>query len=1019
MRIALNLIMKDESKVILRMLKSVLPIIDTYQILDTGSTDQSIKIVKDFFDSHGVHGEIHVNTDCVEVIEGQTCFIYDKARNEALKLLKGKADYGFFIDCDEELTIATDFNLELFKNKLSKFDLGSITMISGVNYSRMCLYKVDKPFRWVGKIHEVLVCDEPITQTHIEGLSVIVHQDETDSDTNKFKQHSLVLQKQVNETNNPRDVFYLANSYKDAGEWEKAIDCYRKRVSQEGFYEERYYSQFMIGNLYWTNGKPFQETLIEFFKCSELDSLKCEHLFNAIIILQNNNLWHTAYMVSKSCVERFHKKSPYPERVLFLYEDVYDHRLLDVHLMNCQVLGITFDFFSVDGVDFEGALKSIPSGWKQNRLFANWLVKKVNPTVTVELGVDYGYSLFCLAESNKGKVYGIDNFKGDSFTGFRNTFSFVNNSIKWLSEKLKINNIKIIDSDIRDAVKKWNKNLKIDILHIDALATYDAVKEYYEIWKVHLKPNAIVLFHNSSIHEGVRKYFYEITEFKYEIKNGSGLGVVSNDEKLIDEIKYLFEVKVEIKQPETTEELPSDNFISEEAIELIDDISIAFIDHNGEVYSRCLEPSIGRLETKPFDILFTDDKEKPAVNYNKMLHDAETKYVLFVHQDISFGADFLDRVKKTIKERPDFGALGIVGQDKSDAYHWGKAGSIFEVEKLDCCCILVNKEHGIRFDEKTFDDFHLYVEDYCLQVKYKLGLSCYTINVEAVEANIENSYMVNGYAKHHSATVNERGYAWGRYWEYYKKLNKKWHNIGMRGVEGVDGKKEVDVVIISYAKNNELYNTTVDGILTIQKSEKTIKFNIFVVESEKGRNYNHYPNVKTIYTDNPFNYNDYLNIGIKLGSAPYVILANNDLTYEQGFASEIIRCMDKDKELLSASPFCPQVHSVQIMSNECIYGHTIREHICGWCIFVKRELFDIIGEINTDVSFWYSDNVFAEQLLFHKVKHALVTNSIVNHHGENLGVSGSTILDDEQKKEMMMGQFHYYIEARKKIYGEK
>jgi tetratricopeptide (TPR) repeat protein len=241
MKIALNMIMKNEVSVLPRVLKSVLPIIDSYYILDTGSTDDSVKLVKDFFDSHGIHGEIHVNTECVEIIEGEPCFIYDKARNEALKLLKGKADFGFFIDCDEELTVSENFSREILKQTLSRYDLASITMISNIDYSRRCFFRVDKPFKWVGKIHEVLVCDDSINHVHLDFISAIVHKDETDNDTEKYKKHTLVLKKQVEETNSPRDVFYLANSYRDSGQWEKAIEYYRKRVDMlDGFYEERY-----------------------------------------------------------------------------------------------------------------------------------------------------------------------------------------------------------------------------------------------------------------------------------------------------------------------------------------------------------------------------------------------------------------------------------------------------------------------------------------------------------------------------------------------------------------------------------------------------------------------------------------------------------------------------------------------------------------------------------------------------------------------------------------------------------
>ena len=44
--ICLNMIVKNESKIILRLLDTVLPIIDTYCICDTGSTDMTKELIK-------------------------------------------------------------------------------------------------------------------------------------------------------------------------------------------------------------------------------------------------------------------------------------------------------------------------------------------------------------------------------------------------------------------------------------------------------------------------------------------------------------------------------------------------------------------------------------------------------------------------------------------------------------------------------------------------------------------------------------------------------------------------------------------------------------------------------------------------------------------------------------------------------------------------------------------------------------------------------------------------------------
>ena len=46
--LCLNMIVKNESAIITRLFKSVLPIIDSYCICDTGSTDNTIEIIKTF-----------------------------------------------------------------------------------------------------------------------------------------------------------------------------------------------------------------------------------------------------------------------------------------------------------------------------------------------------------------------------------------------------------------------------------------------------------------------------------------------------------------------------------------------------------------------------------------------------------------------------------------------------------------------------------------------------------------------------------------------------------------------------------------------------------------------------------------------------------------------------------------------------------------------------------------------------------------------------------------------------------
>ena len=56
--LCLNMIVRNEAKIIIRLLESVLPIIDTYVICDTGSTDNTPELITSFFNKHTITGEV-------------------------------------------------------------------------------------------------------------------------------------------------------------------------------------------------------------------------------------------------------------------------------------------------------------------------------------------------------------------------------------------------------------------------------------------------------------------------------------------------------------------------------------------------------------------------------------------------------------------------------------------------------------------------------------------------------------------------------------------------------------------------------------------------------------------------------------------------------------------------------------------------------------------------------------------------------------------------------------------------
>jgi glycosyltransferase involved in cell wall biosynthesis len=104
--LCLNMIVKNESKIILRLLESVLPIIDCYCICDTGSSDDTIEKVEYYFKSKNIPGKI--------ISESFKDFAYN--RNFALHACQGMSDYVILLDADMVLKI-NNFN----KEELCKF----------------------------------------------------------------------------------------------------------------------------------------------------------------------------------------------------------------------------------------------------------------------------------------------------------------------------------------------------------------------------------------------------------------------------------------------------------------------------------------------------------------------------------------------------------------------------------------------------------------------------------------------------------------------------------------------------------------------------------------------------------------------------------------------------------------------------------------------------------------------------------------------------------------------------------
>lgn len=178
---------------------------------------------------------------------------------------------------------------------------------------------------------------------------------------------------------------------------------------------------------------------------------------------------------------------------------------------------------------------TLPSTWHGHMEFADWLVRYKKPQTIVELGVDYGFSTCCFALSGIGTIYAIDWFKGDEYTGFRDNHKLVEEHLKLF----EYNNVKLMPMSFEEALNGWTES--IDILHIDGFHTYDAVRNDYMEWTKFLKPGGVVLLHDTCIDWfGVKVFFEQIQTPKLNFSASCGLGVITTDTVLLEEIRKNF-----------------------------------------------------------------------------------------------------------------------------------------------------------------------------------------------------------------------------------------------------------------------------------------------------------------------------------------------------------------------------------------------------------------------------------------------------------------------------------------------
>ncbi|MBH2010364.1 MAG: glycosyltransferase family 2 protein [Xanthomonadaceae bacterium] len=313
--LCLCMIVKDESHIILETLNSIKQHLDYWVICDTGSTDNTIGLIQDFFDKEGIRGEIHS--------EKWVDFGYNRSR--AFDLAMNKADYLLVMDADDIL---------VGQMNLDQLDADSYLLRYGSDFTywRGQLFKGTEQWMYKGVLHEYPFCLSKAhpTEGTVEGnyhiLSRRLGARSLVEPATKYLHDAKVLEQALQQETDPglttRYLFYLAQSYRDAGQHALAIHWYNQRIDAGGWPEEVWRSKYETGLLHEILGKH-QLAKQFYLDAFEYRPTRAESLHSLGKMCNLRKEFFQAYLFLNHA-----SKIPLTKDVLFVSKDVYDYEIV-------------------------------------------------------------------------------------------------------------------------------------------------------------------------------------------------------------------------------------------------------------------------------------------------------------------------------------------------------------------------------------------------------------------------------------------------------------------------------------------------------------------------------------------------------------------------------------------------------------------------------------------------------------------------------------------------------------------
>lgn len=322
--ICLNMIVKDEAPVIRRCLDSVLPFIDHWVIIDTGSNDGTQQIIKEHLSD--IPGALHE----------RPWKNFAENRSEALELAQGKGDYLLIIDADDVLDTVPSYIIpHVLTADAYTFEIAD----NGVVYRRTQLVRCGLPWRYAGVLHEFITCEtaKPAVPMPVFRMPRY-HDGARQRDPDTYRRDATLLEDALKTEADPflaaRYRFYLAQSYYDCRQWEKALAHYQHRATLGFWQEEIFISLYRAAQLMERLKYSRQEIVTTYLRATQAQSGRAEALYDLSKFCRMSGLYEQGFHFAEQAL-----KIKQPADGLYVESWIYEVGILDEYAANAYWCG--------------------------------------------------------------------------------------------------------------------------------------------------------------------------------------------------------------------------------------------------------------------------------------------------------------------------------------------------------------------------------------------------------------------------------------------------------------------------------------------------------------------------------------------------------------------------------------------------------------------------------------------------------------------------------------------------------